>query len=199
MPVAAPEELSPGAPRKLSVDAAARRHRLAAVRSYLIVSAAGHIAWETAQLPLYTIWEEGTTRQIAFALLHCTGGDVLIAIAALLAALLLVGSRAWTTGPVTAFGAVVIGTGVAYAILSEWWNVEVVRSWAYADPMPRLPWLGTGVSPLLQWVVVPAAALWWARRAARSAARARFAGKPSVHRELAHCGTARRSDRLADP
>ncbi len=29
--------------------------------------------------------------------------------------------------------------------------------------MPRLPLLGTGLSPIVQWVVVPAGALVWAR------------------------------------
>jgi hypothetical protein len=32
--------------------------------------------------------------------------------------------------------------------------------------MPRLPLLGTGLSPIAQWFVVPTAALVWARRRA---------------------------------
>src|SRR3546814_20556698 len=68
---------------------------LSVLRRYLAVIAVGNLAWEFAQLPLYTIWHGGTPREIAFAALHCTGGDVLIAGAALLGALLVAGTGEW--------------------------------------------------------------------------------------------------------
>lgn len=52
--------------------------------------------------------------------------------------------------------------GVGYTVFSEWFNVTVRASWTYAPTMPRLPLLGTGLSPLLQWVVVPLVAFAWA-------------------------------------
>jgi hypothetical protein len=39
------------------------------------------LLWEAAHLPLYAIWTDGTIREKAFAVLHCTMGDVLIALA----------------------------------------------------------------------------------------------------------------------
>ena len=63
--------------------------------------------------------------------------------------------------------------GLAYTVFSEWLNVEVRRSWAYSDLMPVLPPLGTGLSPVLQWVVIPSAALWMARRAGSARQRVR--------------------------
>jgi hypothetical protein len=45
-----------------------------------------------------------------------------------------------------------------YAILSEWLNVKIWRSWAYTSAMPLLPGTGTGLTPLLQWLIVPALA-----------------------------------------
>ena len=39
-----------------------------------------------------------------------------------------------------------------------------MAAWAYGSAMPRLPWLGTGLSPLAQWLVVSAPALAWAGR-----------------------------------
>ena len=47
-----------------------------------------------------------------------------------------------------------IGTGVAYTVLSEWYNTTVLRAWAYSDLMPQV-W-GIGISPVAQWVFVPA-------------------------------------------
>ena len=105
---------------------------LSTLRAYLAVSAAAHLVWEILQLPLYTIWTTGTARQMAFAVLHCTGGDVLTA------ALLI---------------------GVGYTIYSEWLNTGSRASWACSGLMPVVPGLGTGLSPILQWLVVPTAAL----------------------------------------
>ena len=55
------------------------------------------------------------------------------------------------------FTAIVLS--VAYTILSEWLNVEIRRAWSYTAAMPVLPVLGTGLAPLLQWLVVPGLAL----------------------------------------
>ncbi|MEO6609507.1 MAG: hypothetical protein ABIN69_13670 [Aestuariivirga sp.] len=49
---------------------------------------------------------------------------------------------------------------MAYTVFSEWYNIAIRKSWSYSDLMPVIPLLGTGVTPLLQWVVVPALAFW---------------------------------------
>ena len=55
------------------------------------------------------------------------------------------------------FTAIVLGAG--YTIFSEWLNVQIRRSWSYTAAMPVLPFLGTGLTPLFQWLVVPGLAL----------------------------------------
>ena len=140
-------------------DAVAGRGRRTALR-YLAISAVANLAWETAQLPLYTIWRTGSPGERLFAVAHCTLGDVLIAAASLLLALLLVGAPAPRGGPrVGAVSVVVVLLGVAYAVFSEWLNVHVRGGWAYTPAMPILPPLGTGLTPLLQWIVIPPLAL----------------------------------------
>lgn len=133
---------------------------LTAIRAYLALTVAGHLLWEVLQLPLYTIWNTGTARELAFAVVHCTGGDVLIALSGLIGALVLVGNRDW---PRVAFARVAVLSvviGVLYTGFSEWLNTAVRASWTYSDRMPIVPVLGAriGLSPLLQWIVVPAAA-----------------------------------------
>lgn len=66
---------------------------LATLRTWLLVVAGGNLLWEAAHLPLYTIWRTGTWQENAFAVLRCTGGDLLIATASLTLALVLVGHR----------------------------------------------------------------------------------------------------------
>ena len=136
---------------------------LATARRYLAVAAIGNVAWELAQMPLYTLWRTGSPGDIAFAVLHCAAGDVVIAGAALLGALILVGVPDWPLRRFTPVAATALAFGVAYTVYSE--HVNLARgAWAYTAAMPTVPWLGTGIAPLAQWLAVPAASLAWARR-----------------------------------
>jgi hypothetical protein len=124
-----------------------QKSRRTAVFRYLLVILIGNLVWEALQMPLYTLWVDGTWGQIGYAVVHCTLGDVLIGAATLMAALLLLRAAAW---PDTGRGQVMVLTvalALAYTVFSEWLNVEVRQAWAYRDIMPRLPWLGTGLSP----------------------------------------------------
>jgi hypothetical protein len=114
-----------------------------------------NLIWESLQLPLYTIWRTAAPDQIAYAVLHCTIGDVLIAAGALLSALLLVGGQGWPYARLGRVAVVAAVLGIGYAILSEWLNVSILRRWAYSELMPVVPVLRTGLSPLLQWSVIP--------------------------------------------
>lgn len=141
---------------------------LPALRTYLAVIAAGNLVWEFLHMPLYTIWPTGTWAEIVFAALHCTGGDILIALSTLTLALILAGDRMW---PIQGFRRVVALTvlfGVGYTIFSEWLNIVVRAAWAYSDLMPVVPLFGmeVGLSPLLQWIVIPLLAFHRGRRRA---------------------------------
>ena len=138
---------------------------IAALRAYLATVAGADLVWEAAHLPLYTLWQTGTMHDQLFAVIHCTLGDILIALTCLAGALILAGHQAW---PAQTFARVAILTlffGLGYTVFSEWLNVVVRKSWAYSEFMPVVPLFGLriGASPLLQWIVVPLIALWAAR------------------------------------
>jgi hypothetical protein len=103
-------------------------------RRYLPWLAGLNLAWEALQLPLYTIWTEASAGTIALAIVHCTLGDMLL-------------------------------LGPGYTIFSEWLNTTLFR-WSYSELMPTLKIAGTeiGLSPLLQWLLLPPLALFLARR-----------------------------------
>lgn len=121
------------------------------------------LAWEVAQLPLYTLWESALP-EIAFAVAHCTGGDVLIGLSALFAALVLTRAGALSQWRWPWVIALTVTAGTGYTVYSEWMNTAVRQSWAYSELMPVVPYLDVGLSPIAQWLVVPALALWAARR-----------------------------------
>lgn len=122
---------------------------------YLVVAMVANLSWEAAQLPLYTIWQTARVGELAFAVAHCTAGDLMILASAVLAALLLVGGQQFPHRGYARVILVATVLGVAYTLFSEWMNVEIRRSWAYSAAMPTLPPLGTGLAPFLQWVLIP--------------------------------------------
>ena len=134
------------------------RTRLLAFGHYLALSAVGHLLWEIFQLPLYSIWATGSAGTISFVVLHCTIGDVLIAASVTIVALLAVRARVWPARGNFKVALVAIVIAVAYTIFSEWLNVYVRQSWSYSILMPTLPAgkYSIGLSPLVQWIVVPA-------------------------------------------
>lgn len=137
---------------------------------YLAFSLAGHLAWEVAQLPLYTLWTEEAPAAQAWAVLHCTAGDLMIAASALLGGA--IAARVLWPRAGSGLACLVFATlgGLGYTIFSEWMNTEILGSWRYAPAMPRLPPLGTGLTPALQWLILPPLLMWLAGRPADATA-----------------------------
>lgn len=137
---------------------------LRVLRRYFGFMVISSLAWEALQLPLYTLWDTGSMSEIAFAVLHCSAGDLIIAAFSLAAALVLVGDDSWPARRHIAVALAVIVFGVVYTAYSEWLNVYVRGSWGYSPAMPLVPLIGVGLSPILQWIVLPFAAFSWAWR-----------------------------------
>jgi len=109
-------------------------------------------AWEFAHSPLYTDHLRGVG-YVLWTRLHCTAGDVLILVVAFwVTGLVFTGRRwyerahLWRVGTFT-------GLGLAYTAWSEWFNTTVRGTWAYTEAMPTV--FGLGLTPLLQWTVLP--------------------------------------------
>jgi len=127
-----------------------------------------NLVWEMAQLPLYTIWYEAPPAAIAFAVAHCTLGDVLIGAASLLLALVVSGAAGFANWPWWRIVVVMLLLGPGYTMLSEWLNTSLGR-WTYSELMPalELPGWRIGLAPLLQWLTLPPLALHLAKAAGR--------------------------------
>lgn len=153
------------------------------LRHYLPKFAIFNLLWEVAQLPLYTLWREAQPAYIAYAVLHCTAGDVLIGFGALLTALIATRSGSLRKWRWIRVGVVAVLFGLAYTAFSEWMNTVVRAAWVYSEWMPILPVVRIGLSPVLQWLVVPTAALAVSRRQASSRSERRSIGRQSGDRK----------------
>lgn len=137
--------------------------RLTFVLWYVAVTLPMFAIWEVAQLPLYTIWNEQGVAGSLRAAAHCTLGDAGIALAASFVCLAL----AAVAGPlrrVLPLSVLIVVTGLMVTAVFEWASTEWLARWAYSDLMPTIPLLGLGLSPVMQWIVVPAVALMILRR-----------------------------------
>lgn len=134
---------------------------------YVVCIAIASVLWESAQMPLYTLWRTATPEEFVTDVLICTAANVFIAVLSLAVGLLLSGRmKRWAR---TSVGTLVITcmAGVGYTIYSEWVNVYETGAWAYSDLMPIVPGLEVGLSPLVQWVVLPSVGIFLAERWSR--------------------------------
>ena len=130
-----------------------RRGWLAAVRRYLLAATVGHLAWEIAQLPLFTLWTARWRAQLCIVglamwrslpLPSCWHSPVLEL-------------RTGRFGVASRWPVSLLCCPVGYTAYSEYLKTVVRQSWAYSPAVPTL--LGVGLSPLAQWIIVPVAAL----------------------------------------
>jgi hypothetical protein len=112
-----------------------------------------NLAWEIAQVRLYTIWAEADRLSVAWALLHCSLGDVVIALALFALAGMVLRRADWPASRPWIGGAIVVVSAMAFTAWSEWYNVYRAGNWGYTASMPLI--YGIGLSPLLQWLVLP--------------------------------------------
>ncbi len=132
----------------------------------LVVSFLGHFAWEILQAPLFASMSQ-TDHFVGIAIcLKATLGDLAIALTAFWCAAFVGKGRSWVASTGTLAPAAFFSFGLLATIGLEYLNTEVTGRWAYDAVMPLLPILGTGLSPILQWIFVPTLVLWYMRRLA---------------------------------
>ena len=112
-----------------------------------------NMVWEISHVGLYTLWKEADGLRIAWSVFHCTLGDVVIAVAGFGLAAIVLWRANWPVSRPWAGGAIVVIGAVAFTTWSEWYNVYRAGAWAYAASMPLI--FGIGLTPLLQWLILP--------------------------------------------
>lgn len=145
--------------------------RLPAELDLLVLSFLGHFAWEILQAPLFSSLSQ-TDHYTGIAIcLRATLGDLAIALAAFWCASLVGQGRQWFMLPGKRAPVVFFAVGLLVTIGLEYLSTEMTSRWTYGGAMPLLPVIGTGLSPILQWVFVPILVLWYMRRLAPEAVR----------------------------
>ncbi len=143
--------------------------RLAAIRPLFAWPALAlvlHGPWEVAHLPLYNLWDDPDSARIVRYVLHCLTGDVLIAAVTFLVTAIVFRDLDWPRRRPWSAGALAVALGLGFTVWSEWYNVYRAGNWAYTAAMPTVA--GIGLTPLLQWFIVPVLMILLVRHWARS-------------------------------
>lgn len=124
-----------------------------------------HLVWEFWQAPWYQGMSDMSHLQGVLLCSRAAFGDTLIALLAYCALSVYAHDRFWALAATPARIGGYLGIGLGVTVVLEWLATDVLDRWQYAAGMPTLPLLGTGLAPLLQWLIVPLAVLGWVRRA----------------------------------
>lgn len=123
-----------------------------------------HFVWEFVQVPTYAGMAEMPHWKAIKLCMSATFGDVGFALTAFWLASFAARSRDWILWPARFPAAIFVAVGIALTVGFEYYYTNISLRWTYSDLMPLVPPFGTGLSPLLQWLVVPLLVIWLTRR-----------------------------------
>lgn len=132
--------------------------------SIIVFSFLLHFVWEFWQAPTYTGMIELNHWDGIKLCTSATFGDVGFAMTAFWLTSLLAKNRLWFLKPSTSQMLLFIGVGIALTVGFEYYYTNISLRWTYSELMPLIPPFGTGLSPLLQWLIIPVLVLWFTKR-----------------------------------
>ena len=120
--------------------------------------------WEIQQMQFYQVPSEISCFDINKNCTLATVGDVAISLASFWTVAALSKSRQWVHQPSCKQISIFTLIGVAITIVFEALATGQLGLWAYAEFMPTIPFLGTGLVPLAMWLLVPPLTIWFVKR-----------------------------------
>ncbi len=122
-----------------------------------------NFVWEMLQVPFFegmaTMPHWQGVKECTFA----TAGDVLISLVCFWIVAGSVRSRNWIQAPSKRQIGLFVVLGLVFTIGFEFLATGVLGRWEYTEAMPKLPVFGTGLIPVLQWIVIPLLLVWFVR------------------------------------
>lgn len=115
-----------------------------------------HFPWELLQMPFYSPPPHFTTRDVILSCALATVGDVALSVAAFWITAAVAGERFWILRPHN-WGAIAlfVAVGLIVTVIFEILATGPWKLWRYSEWMPVDPVFGVGLSPFLQWVILP--------------------------------------------
>lgn len=141
-----------------------KKDRITPEIDLLILSFPMHFTWEFLQAPLFLNMQTVTHLEGIRTCFQATLGDMVIILAAFWVTALVMRTRLWVAQVNWWSAGVFVGTGLVTTAVMEFLSTGTFARWTYDPAMPRIPLIGTGLAPLLQWLLIPLLVLWYLRR-----------------------------------
>ncbi len=120
--------------------------------------------WEIRQMPYFQVSSEFSYIDIINNCTLATFGDAGISVTAFVTVAAIAKSRRWIFRPNWWQVAIFISVGIIITIIFEALATGVLNRWQYGEAMPTLTVLGTGLLPVLQWLIIPPLIIWFVKR-----------------------------------
>ena len=127
--------------------------------------------WELLQAPFFEGMPGATHWEAVKVCTRATFGDAVIMLIAYWSVAVAVSDRWWfrALSRIQMLG--FIAAGVVITVTIEHFATQSTHpawGWRYAETMPTVPFVGVGLTPLLQWILLPPLAIWFVRRQLKS-------------------------------
>jgi hypothetical protein len=120
--------------------------------------------WEIQQMPFYQVPSELSCFDITRNCTLATVGDIGISLTSFWVVAAISKSRQWFHQLSLWNVGIFTLVGVVITVIFEALATGPLGVWAYANSMPTLPFFGTGLVPLLMWMLIPPLTIWFVKR-----------------------------------
>ena len=123
--------------------------------------------WEFLQVPFFEGMAVATHWDAVKVCTRATLGDAAIMLLAYWSVAVAVSDRWWFRASSRMQMLGFIAVGVIITVTIEHFatqSMDPAWGWRYSDSMPTVPIVGVGLTPLLQWILLPPLAIWFIRR-----------------------------------
>lgn len=115
-------------------------------------------------MPYFRVSSEFSYTDIINNCTLATFADAGISVTAFVTVAAIAKSRRWIFQPNWWQVGIFILIGIIITIITDVIATKVLNLWQYGEAMPTLPVLGTGLLPLLQWLIIPPLIIWFVKR-----------------------------------
>lgn len=120
--------------------------------------------WEVQQMPFYQVSPELSCFERTRNCTLATVGDVGISLVSFWVVAAISKSRHWVQQPNWKQISIFTLVGVVITVVFEALATGPLNVWKYAESMVTIPVLGTGLLPLLMWLLIPPLTIWFVKR-----------------------------------
>ena len=114
-----------------------------------------NFVWEFLHAPLFVFKEQSSWSALTACLWFCAGVDAMMMVFVYWVVALIRQDRCWFLRGRSVDRVLFALTALTLAFASEYTAVHYRNLWEYSERMPLIPFARVGLTPMLQWIILP--------------------------------------------